>query len=139
MPYLLDTNILSEIRKGRYCDPNLSKWVKDTANDRHHVSVLSLGEIRKGIEILRRRSPEQCFVFENWLVTIRKEYENDILTVTNEISEQWGRMMAKQTKPIIDGLLAATAITHRLTMATRNINDFKNVGVKVVNPFQYLK
>ena len=137
MPYLLDTNILSELRKGKQCDPNVLKWAKATISDRHYISVLSLGEIRKGIELLKRKSPEQCFAFENWLMTLRTEYEDDILTVTDKISDQWGHMMAKQTKSVIDGLLAATALTHKLTMATRNVNDFKNTGIEVINPFQY--
>jgi predicted nucleic acid-binding protein len=137
MPYLLDTNILSELRKGQQCDPNVLKWAKQTASDRHYISGLSLGEIRKGIEILRRKSPEQCLAFENWLITLRTEYETDILTVSDRISDQWGHMMAKQTKPVIDGLLAATALTHKLTMATRNAKDFKNTGIKVINPFQH--
>ena len=134
--YLLDTNILSELRKGKLCDPNVLKWSKATTIDRHYISVLSLGEIRKGIEILRRKSPEQCLAFENWLMTLRTEYEADILPVTDRISDQWGHMMAKQTRPVIDGLLAATALTYKLTMATRNVNDFKNTGIKVIDPFQ---
>lgn len=137
MPYLLDTNILSELRKGSQCDPNVLKWAKDTASDRHYISVISLEEIRKGIELLRRKSPEQCLAFENWLITLRTEYEADILAVTGRISEQWGRMMARQTKPVIDSLLAATALTYKLTMATRNVNDFKNAGIELVNPFQH--
>lgn len=139
MPYLIDTNILSELRKGKKCDPNVLKWAKDTTNDRHYISVLSLGEIRKGIERLRRKSLDQCLVFENWLITLRTEYETNILTVTDRIGDQWGHMMAKQTKPAIDGLLAATALTHKLTMVTRNVNDFKDTGIEVINPFQYSK
>lgn len=104
MPYLLDTNILSELRKGRRCDSNVLKWAQSTAKDRHYISVLSLGEIRKGIEVLRRKSPKQCLVFENWLETLQSEYEADILPVTDAISDQWGRMMAQQTPPVIDGL-----------------------------------
>lgn len=71
-------------------------------------------------------------------MTLRTEYEADILAVTDRISDQWGYLMAKQTKPVIDGLLAATALTHKLTMVTRNVNDFKNIGIEVINPFQIL-
>ena len=135
MPYLLDTNILSELRRGIRCDPNVFKWAQSTQNDRHCISVLSLGEIRKGIEILRRKSPQQCPAFENWLFTLQTEYEADILPITDAISDQWGHMMAKQTRPVIDGLLAATALTYNLTVATRNVVDFENSGARVINPF----
>lgn len=135
MPYLLDTNILSELRKGKRCDPNVLKWAQNTAKDRHYISVLSLGEIRKGVEVLRRKSPEQCPIFEKWLATLQKEYASDILPISDSNSEQWGHLMAKQTLPVIDGLLAATAITHGLTVATRNIAYFQSSGVTLVNPF----
>ena len=135
MPYLLDTNILSELRRGQRCDPKVAEWAQSTAADRHCISVLSLGEIRKGIENLRRKSPQQCPAFENWLLTLQTEYEADILAITDTISDQWGHMMAQQTLPVIDGLLAATALTHGLTVATRNVTDFEHSGVNVVNPF----
>lgn len=135
MPYLLDTNILSELRKGRRCDSHVQEWAQATAKVRHYISVLSLGEIRKGIEILRRRAPKQCPAYEKWLLSLETEYEADILPITDSISDQWGRLMAKQTLPVIDGLLAATALTHELTVATRNTSDFKNSEVKVVNPY----
>lgn len=136
MPYLLDTNILSELRKGTRCDLNVLKWAQDTQNDRHCISVLSLGEIRKGIETLRRKSPKQCPAFERWLLTLQTDYEADILPLTDSISDQWGRMMAVHTLPVIDGLLAATALNHGLTVATRNIADFESSGVELVNPFE---
>ena len=136
MPYLLDTNILSELRKGARCDPHVMRWAKSTANDRHCISVLSLGEIRKGIEILRRKSPHQCPAFENWLLALQTEYETDILPVTDVISDQWGQLMAKRTLPVIDGLLAATALANGLTVATRNIADFENAEVSLVDPFR---
>lgn len=135
MPYLLDTNILSELRKGKRCDSNVLAWAQTTTRERHYISVLTLGEIRKGIEILRRKSPKQCPAFEKWLLSIETEYEADILPITDSISGQWGRLIAKQTLPVIDGLLAATALRHELTVATRNTNDFNNSGVQVVNPY----
>ena len=136
MPYLLDTNILSELRRGQRCAPKVAEWAHSTRSDRHCISVLSLGEIRKGIETLRRKSPQQYPAFENWLLTLQTEYEADILPITDAISDQWGQMMAQQTLPVIDGLLAATALTYGLTVATRNVADFKNLGVNLVNPFE---
>lgn len=135
MPYLLDTNILSELRRGKRCNPHVRKWAQATAKDRHLISVLSLGEIRKGIEILRRRSPKQCPAFERWIQKLETEYRTDILPITDSIADRWGQLMAAQTLPVIDGLLAATARTHGLTVATRNTSDFDSSGVKTVNPF----
>lgn len=135
MPYLLDTNILSELRRGQRCDPKVVEWAQSTAGDRHCISVLALGEIRKGIENLRRKSPQQCPAFESWLLTLQTEYEADILPITDRISDQCGHIMAQQTLPVIDGLLAATALTHGLTVATRNVADFKHSGVNLVDPF----
>lgn len=135
MPYLLETNLLSELRKGQACDPAVMDWARSTASDRHCISVLSLGELRKGIEVLRRRSPEQCPAFETWLLKLQTDYARDILPISDQVSEVWGRLMAQRTLPIIDGLLAATAQAHGLTVATRNISDFENTGVSLVNPF----
>jgi len=94
-----------------------------------------LGEIRKGIEILRRKAPDQCPVFEQWLSMIQAEYSREILPVTEAISERWGRLMAEQTLPVFDSLIAATALEHGLVVATRNTQDYTASGVAVVNPF----
>jgi len=133
--YLLDTNILSELRKGRRCDEGVRKWAASTRGERHCISVLSLGEIRKGIEILRRKAPDQCPTFERWLSRLETDYERDLLPLTLPIADRWGRLMAEIQLPAIDGLLAATAFEHHLKVATRNTRDFERAGVPVVNPF----
>ena len=138
MPCLLDTNILSELRRGSRCDIRVREWAHATRSDQHCISVLSIGEIRRGIEILRRKSPDQCHAFESWLEVLQTEYVANLLPVTESICEKWGRMSAEQTLPVIDGLLAATAQVHGLTIATRNIADFQNSGASLVNPFESL-
>ena len=135
MPYLLDTNVLSEFRKGRKCDPNVRKWSQLIQREQHYISVLSIGEIRKGIEILRRRSPQQCPAFEDWLCKLLNMHANSILPITERITERWGNLMAEHTLPVIDGFLAATALEYSLTIATRTVDDFAGTGVKIVNPF----
>lgn len=136
MPYLLDTNILSELRRGERCDPGVARWARATVSDRHCLSVLSLGEIRKGIEILRRKAPDQCPALEAWLEALRTNYAADILPVSDAVSERWGILVAGQTRPVVDGLLIATAQVHGLTVATRNVPDFRNAEVALVNPFE---
>ncbi len=137
MPYLLDTNVLSELRKGRRGDQRVRAWAEAVSVERHFVSILSLGEIRKGIERLRRKSPQQCEVFEQWLEQLSVNYAEDILEVNDAVADRWGRLEAGRTRPVIDGLLAATALESDLTIATRNTKDFAGTGVKLVNPFDW--
>lgn len=136
MSYLLDTNILSELRKGKRCDPQVRGWALSTRKARHCISILSLGEIRKGIEVLRRRSPEQCHAFEEWLEHLREHYAHDILPLDESVLDEWGRLMADKTLPAMDGLIAATARQHELTVVTRNVKDFQRAPVRLLNPFE---
>lgn len=136
MPFLLDTNVLSELRKGRGADANLRKWIASIEEQGHFISVLSIGEIRKGIELLRGRSPEQCPALDHWLDQIQRNYEDQILLVTEAVAEQWGRLMAVRTLPAVDGYIAATALVNGLTVVTRNTRDFEGTGVAVLNPWE---
>ena len=87
------------------------------------------------VEILKRRSPAQCPAFEDWLEILQSEYEANLLPIDEAVSARWGRLMARCNVSVIDGLLPASALTHGLTVATRNGNDFKGTGVKWVNSF----
>jgi len=136
MPYLLDTNVLSELRKGARSNPKVRQWALSTIGDRHCICVLSLGEIRKGIELLRNKSPDQCPAFERWLALLLRDFEQDILPITENIVDRWGRLIAGQPLPVIDSLIAATALEYGLTVVTRNTADFQRTGVKLVNPFE---
>ncbi len=134
MPFLLDTNVLSELRKGAKCDPRVRQWAISTKGDRHCLSVVSLGKIRKGIELLRRNAPDQCSAFERWLEALKSDYTNDILPVNEEIMNRWGILQATQSLPVLDSLIAATALEHGLIVATRNVRDFEKTEVRLVNP-----
>lgn len=136
MKWLLDTNILSELRKGPGCHPNVAKWAKDLDPDATHVSVLTLGEIRRGIDRIRRRDEPQAKVLEAWLEQIRRAFAGRILEVTEEVAEAWGRGDVPDTKPAVDGLLSATAKVHHLTLVTRNTRDVIGTGAAVLNPFE---
>ena len=136
MSFLLDTNILSELRKGSRCDPNVLQWAVKESTQAHYISVLSLGEIRKGIERLRKKSPEKCAPLENWLEKLHTDYANCTIAITAEISERWGELSSRRTLPVIDSLIAATALEFGLTLATRNTKDFDGLGIPIVNPFQ---
>jgi predicted nucleic acid-binding protein len=137
MPFLLDTNVLSELRKGERCDAAVAAWADHVRHESHYLSALSLGEIRKGIELLRRKAPRDAAALEVWLARLIDQYEGAILGITPEIAETWGRLCARRPLPVVDSLLAATALEFGLTVATRNTTDFKGTGVKTINPFRF--
>jgi len=136
MPFLLDTNILSELRKGARCDSKVANWAAKESGEAHYISVLSLGEIRKGIELLRRKSPDNCEALEAWLQKLNANYANCTISITPEIAGRWGEICSRRSLPVIDSLLAATALELGLILATRNTRDFEGLGVSTVDPFQ---
>ena len=134
MSFLLDTNVLSEARKPAG-DPQVHAWIASTPGVDLYVSVLVIGEIRQVIERLRRRDPAQAAVLEAWLATLRQNYTDRLLPVTREIADIWGRLSVPDPLPAIDGLLAATALVHGLTLVTRNTSHVARTGVRLFNPF----
>lgn len=134
MSFLVDTNVVSEARRAA-CDPNVRAWFDAAPTDRLYLSVLVVGEIRLGIERRRRRDPVQAQVYENWLHALRRDFADRVIPITEEIAEEWGRMNASSLLPMADGLIAATARIHRLTVVTRNVGDFERAQVPVLNPF----
>ena len=136
MTFLIDTNIVSEIRKGSRCDPAVAAWWAGVAEDELRISVLVLGEIRKGVELARRRDPQQALALETWLNDLISYYGDRILPVDAAVAEEWGRMAAVRPVPAIDALLAATARTNGLTLVTRNAADVAGLDVEVLNPFE---
>ena len=100
------------------------------------MSVLSIGEVRRGIEAIRRRDERSARKLDVWLARLRAEFATRILLVNEEIAETWGRLMVPDPLPVIDSLLAATAMVHGLTLVTRNVDDVRRTGVPFVNPFE---
>jgi toxin FitB len=134
MSYLLDTNVVSEVRKPTG-DPHVRAWIESVPETSIYLSVLVIGEIRRGAERLRRRDPAQAAVFDLWIGTLRSTFADRTLPITPEIAEAWGRLNAPDPLPAIDGLLAATALVHGLTLVTRNTSDVARTGVQLFNPF----
>ncbi|MEX2044951.1 MAG: type II toxin-antitoxin system VapC family toxin [Opitutus sp.] len=135
MGFLVDTNVLSELRKRQRCDPHVAEWLAGVAPDELFVSVLSIGEIRRGIELLRQRDPASARALDKWLAGLEAHYSDRILPISPAITDRWGRLSPEQPLPVIDGLLAATGIEHKLTVVTRNTDDFLRSGVNTLNPF----
>jgi predicted nucleic acid-binding protein len=136
MSYLIDTNIISEVRKGDRCDAHVSAWYASIADEDLFLSTLVLGEIRKGVELARPRDPGKAMALERWLGDVEVAFNGRVLGIDNAVSDQWGRMSAIRPLPVIDGLLAATALTNGLTLVTRNDRDVAGLGATVFNPFK---
>jgi len=136
LKYLIDTNIISEVRKGTRCDPHVTAWYASVGDADIYLSVLVLGEIRKGIERVRAKDPAQANALEKWLATVVDAFAERVLPIDHAVAEEWGRMSGKRPVSTIDALLAATAKVHGMTLATRNIADIADLGAKVLNPFQ---
>lgn len=136
MNCLVDTNVISELRKGRRCDENVARWALAAPRSTLHTSLLVLGEIRRGVERVRRKDAGQARILEGWLEQVRQSFAGRILGIDEAIVDLWGRMGVPNPLPVIDGLLAATARRHGLILVTRNVEDVQRTGVEVFNPFR---
>ncbi len=135
MSYLLDTNVISEIRKGPRCDPGVATWFAGISREEVYLSALTIGEIRKGIENIRRRDRRTAEALEAWLAELLATFSDRIVPIDESIAERWGRFNVPDPLPVIDGLLAATASVQGLVLVTRNIKHVESTGVDCLNPF----
>lgn len=135
MSYLLDTNVISEMRKARPAD-QVRQWFANIPDMDIYLSVLTLGEIRHGVEAVRPTNPGLSQQIEDWLINLRAIYRQRILLVTEEISDRWGHFLAIEPRHGTDALLAATAHVAGLTLVTRNIRHFENFPIQLFNPWQ---
>jgi predicted nucleic acid-binding protein len=133
--YLLDTNVLSETRKPR-CDEGVKRWISSVPAADLYLSVLVVGEVRRGIERLKRRDLQQSEVYEAWLDALLDDYVDRLIPVDAEVTDEWGRMSVPETASIVDGLMAATAKVRGMTFVTRNTVDVARTGVRLLNPFE---
>jgi toxin FitB len=133
--YLIDTNVISEIRK-RSPHPGVAAWFGAVPPSELYLSCLTVGEIRQGVERLRRKDEAQARSIERWLTGLRVLFRDRIVPLDGEVAERWGTLNAVVTLPVIDGLLAATALTRDWTVVTRNVGDFARSGARVLNPWE---
>lgn len=134
MPYLLDTDILSAIRR-KHRDPNLEKWLRSLNSIDVFLSVVTLGEVERGIILQRRTNPEFAADLERWLDTILLSYEQRILPLTLSIARRWGQLSGELGHNNADLMIAATALEHNLIVATRNTRHFEPTQVTLINPY----
>ncbi len=135
MTYLVDTNVISELRRRRP-DASVVAWRESVSGGSLFLSVLVLGEIRQGIERLRLRDRQQAATLERWLGSLRSDFGERVLPVSVVVAEAWGRISAPQPLPPVDALLAATALVHGLTLVTREAARLEPTGISVLNPWE---
>lgn len=136
MSYLIDTNVLSELRR-KQPDSKVVAWLQERPRQSLYLSVLTLGEIRKGLERVEDASRRQSLL--DWLeVELPHYFVGRLLDVDAATADRWGRLMAEAGRPLpaIDALLAATALQHDLTLVTRNTKDFAGLAVRLINPWE---
>ena len=136
--YLIDTNVISESRKGTRANVGVRDFFKRIASDQSPVflSVVTVGELRRGVELIRHRGDTaQANRLERWLLQLLRRYEDYILDVDADVAQLWGRLRVPHYENALDKLIAATALIHNLTVVTRNRDDFVKTGVRVLDPF----
>jgi hypothetical protein len=133
--FLLDTNVVSELER-KSPDRKVVAWAKTIDTMDLHLSVLTLGEITRGAAKLERRDAARGAALFQWLDGLRRQYHDRIIGVDGEIAEAWGRLGSGRSIPIVDGLLAATALVRGMTLVTRNVRDIADLGVAVLNPWE---
>jgi predicted nucleic acid-binding protein len=134
--YLVDTNVISEARKGAKANSGVKKFFQETNADDLYLSAQTIGEIRRGLENIRHRGDlPQTRKLEKWLDLVVSDYADKILAFDDECAQVWGRLMSPHPEHPIDKQIAAIALIHDLTVVTRNVDDFRGTGVGIKNPF----
>lgn len=133
--YLLDTSVVSELRKRRRCDGAVAHWFAGVAEQDLYLSVLVLGELRRGVESIRRRDAAAATALDRWIGQLQHLHAARLLPVDAVVAEVWGRINVPDPMPAVDGLLAATAIVHDLVLVTGNTADVTRSGARLLNPW----
>lgn len=137
--YLIDTNVISECRKRDKTNKGVQAFFRAAITEEAFLflSVITVGELRRGVELIRHRGDEkQAKQLEKWLQVIIAEYADRLLDFTADDSQIWGRLRVPRHEDAIDKQMAATALSNGLTLVTRNVSDFEGLGVPVFNPFE---
>jgi toxin FitB len=133
--FLVDTNVVSELKRGRNAAPAVTAWFASVPAEQIFTSVVVLGEVRHGIELLARRDKPQADLLKRWYASMRQQLGTRVLPVDEPVMMVWSRISVPDPLPAYDGLIAATALVHDMTVATRNATDFRRVGARAVDPW----
>jgi predicted nucleic acid-binding protein len=131
--YLIDTCVVSEARRRA---PAAVAWLRAAQSETLFLSVITVGEIMKGIMVKVRTDPPQAAAMLRWLDELRLVYASRILPIDDAVATGWGRLMAQRSRPMADALIAATARVHNKVVVTRNVADFADTGVDVIDPWE---
>ncbi len=132
--YLLDTNVISELRRPRP-HKGVAAWLEGVTDHDLHLSAVTLGELQAGVEITRERDPEKASQIESWIDQVAQTW--NVLPLDGRAFRTWAKLMHHRSDDLlVDALIAATAITHHLVVVTRNVHDFALLGVETLNPFE---
>lgn len=137
MAFLVDTNLVSELRKKDRCDRNVAAWQREASENEMFISVISMMEIRHGILMAKRNNAAFAERLEGWYEDqVKRTFDGYVLPIDLVISERCSALLSERTRNLADALIAATAYVNDLTLATRNVADFADAGIKLVNPWQ---
>jgi predicted nucleic acid-binding protein len=134
---LVDTNVLSELKRGRNAAANVVAWFAALPAHQTYTSVMVLGEIRRGIELIARRDKPQAESLERWYAGMRQRLGSRVIAVDEAVMTVWSKITVPDMLPAYDGLIAATALVHGMTVATRNAVDYRRVGVQIIDPWHH--
>ena len=138
MSYLLDTVTISELRKSSRCDVNVRAWEISVIDQIKFLSVISMMEVKRGIFLAKSKNPEFSDILDRWYENnLKTTFQHRILPIDLLIAERCSFLFVKRTRGISDALIAATAYVHNLTLVTRNVEDFHDTEIKIINPWMY--
>jgi len=136
MGVLIDTNVISELRKGSRCNPKVAAWQRTVTDTESFVSAITMMELRHGILIAKRKDPDFAGLLEEWYERqVKAAFINRVIPIDLLVSEECSSVMSRRTRSLADALIAATARVHGLILATRNVDDFADCGLSIVNPW----
>lgn len=131
--YVLDTNVISELRRPRP-NPAVVSWLSGTTTGQIFIAAVSFGELQAGVEMTRRQDPEKAAAIEGWIDAVAASY--NIIPMDDVIFRRWARLMHRRSDDLIeDAMIAATAMVRNMTVVTRNLRDFEQFAVPTLNPF----
>ena len=130
--YLVDTNVLSEARRG---SKEARIWLRSIDQTTIYLSVITLGEIMKGIALKLRADSHAAAALTAWLEQLRRDHSDRIFPITDGIALEWGRLAAERPRGMADGVIAATAVVHTKIIVTRNVEGFSDIGIPIINPW----
>lgn len=139
MSFLVDTNVISELRRSDRCSPAVRAWFDSVAPVELYLSILTIAEIRLGAERISRRDPKAGAILLEWVEDVEAQFEDRIVGIDRDVAKTWAKISTPDPLPFVDGFLAATALVRGLTLVTRDKHGVARTGVRLLDPFDYAR